>query len=338
MNGLGLGLACSARSVVGLARAAEDAGFTSAWATEFSGRSGTAPLAAMAVTTTRIGLGSAIIWGFGRSPLVLAGEARDIDELSDGRLLLGLGSAQPTRMRDWLGIEPTRPAERMEELIRVLRSLWHLHEVDVHHDGPCYRAHVPRARHLAEPVRAEIPIHLAAVNSRMVHVAGTVADGLIVHPLVDEHAFDALIRPRLFDSAGATDRPSPPRTTAMLITVADDDAARARRRAARQIAFYAQHSTYTPLLRSAGFDEEAGSIRAAARTGSDEAMVDAVSSTMIDEIAAAGPPDKVRDHVSAIRGHYDDLILHVPSTLLLEPEGERTYVDHARALIEIFGQ
>ena len=74
------------------ARLAEEAGFASVWATEFYDRSATVALAAMALTTSKIELGSAIAYAFGRTPLVLAAEARDLDELSGGRITLGLGT------------------------------------------------------------------------------------------------------------------------------------------------------------------------------------------------------------------------------------------------------
>src|SRR5687767_7841494 len=78
--------------LVRVAGLAEDAGFESVWAAEFYDRSATVSLAAMATATTRILLGSGIAYAFGRTPLVTAAEARDLDALSGGRLILGLGT------------------------------------------------------------------------------------------------------------------------------------------------------------------------------------------------------------------------------------------------------
>jgi len=82
------------------ARLAESAGFVSAWATEFYDRSATVALAAMTQATSTIELGSAIAYAFGRTPLVLAAEARDLDELSDGRITLGLGTGTRRMQQD----------------------------------------------------------------------------------------------------------------------------------------------------------------------------------------------------------------------------------------------
>lgn len=117
------------------ARLAEAAGFESVWATEFYDRSATVALAAMAQATAEIELGSAIAYGFGRTPVVLAAEARDLDELSGGRLTLGLGTGTKRMQRDWHGLDGERPAARMEELVPLLRRLWRLHEGPVEHEG-----------------------------------------------------------------------------------------------------------------------------------------------------------------------------------------------------------
>src|ERR671935_2077381 len=124
------------------ARLAEEAGFESVWATEFYDRSATVALAAMAQATDGIQLGSAIAYAFGRTPLVLAAEARDLDELSDGRLTLGLGTGTRRMQQDWHGLDGDHPASRMEELIPLLRRLGRLHEGPLEHEGRFYRLRV----------------------------------------------------------------------------------------------------------------------------------------------------------------------------------------------------
>lgn len=80
-------------------------------------------MAATATRTQRCRIGSSILCGVGRRPLVLATEARDLDELSSGRLVLGIGNGTKRMMSDWHGISDTSaPALRMEELVPLPRS------------------------------------------------------------------------------------------------------------------------------------------------------------------------------------------------------------------------
>src|SRR6058998_419831 len=145
------------------ARLAEEAGFESVWATEFYDRSATVALAAMAQATNEIELGSAIAYAFGRTPVVLAAEARDLDELSGGRFVLGLGAGTRRMQTDWHGLDGEHPASRMEELVPLLRALWRLHEGPVDHDGRFYRLHVRPTAQVAPPLRPAVPVYLAGV-------------------------------------------------------------------------------------------------------------------------------------------------------------------------------
>src|SRR4051812_49966505 len=102
--------------IVETAQRCEAAGFAGVWGTEFYDRSATVSLAAMAQATERIGLGSAIAYAFGRTPVVLAAEARDLDELSGGRPTLRLGPGTPRPQTGWPGLPGAHPAPRTEEI------------------------------------------------------------------------------------------------------------------------------------------------------------------------------------------------------------------------------
>src|SRR6266576_6425142 len=179
------------------ARLAERAGFASVWATEFYDRSATVALAAMAQATSTIELGSAIAYGFGRTPVVLAAEARDLDELCGGRLILGLGTGTRRMQTDWHGLDGEHPASRMEELVPLVRRLLRLHEGPVDHDGRFYRLHVHPTAQVGPPLRADLPIYMAGVNPRMIQAAGTVGDGLVGHPLFTADYVREVVRPAL---------------------------------------------------------------------------------------------------------------------------------------------
>ena len=97
---------------------------------------------AVAQATERVELGSAIAYAFGRTPLVLAAEARDLDELAGGRLILGLGTGTRRMQQDWHGLDGEHPASRMEELVPLVRRVLRLHEGPIEHDGRFYRLRV----------------------------------------------------------------------------------------------------------------------------------------------------------------------------------------------------
>src|SRR5438552_835167 len=192
------------------ARLAEEAGFASVWATEFVERSATVALAAMAQATSTIELGSAIAYAFGRTPLVLAVEARDLDELSGGRMTLGLGTGTRRMQEGWHGLEGEHPASRMEELVPLLRRLWRLHEGPIEHDGRFYRLHVQPTAPPRAPWRSDTPIYMAGVNARMIEAAGAVADGLVGHPLFTPEYVRDVVRPALARGAERGGRSAPP--------------------------------------------------------------------------------------------------------------------------------
>ena len=343
--GLGVALACGPADALDLAVRAEQAGFDSVWTTEFSWRSATVPMAAIAVATNRVTIGSAIAYALGRSPAVLAAEARDIDELSGGRLVLGLGSAQPARIRDWLGVEPTDVTGRVAEVVEAVRSLWHIGPAPVQYRGQHYSVAVGAHAGAYPPRSPRLPVLLAAVNRRMVHAAGAVADGLIAHPIVDGAALTELVRPQLEAAAASAGREQPPTVAAMLIAVVNDDEEAARRDAAAQIAFYAQHPAYAPLMRHYGFEPAAAAIRAAAADDW-EAAASAVTDEMVDRLAAAGSTRLVGRRVGERLEARDceTLILHTPSMLMSNPAARasgdpgRTYREHVERLIDAFGR
>src|SRR5881227_3238876 len=192
------------------ARLAEEAGFASVWATEFYDRSATVALAAMANATDRIELGSAIAYAFGRTPLVLAAEARDLDELSGGRLTLGLGTGTRRMQQEWHGLDGEHPASRMEELVPLVRSLLQLDRGPIDHEGRFYRLRVSPTATVAPPLREDLPIYMAGVNPRMIEAAGAVADGLVGHPLFTPEYVETVARPALARGAERGGRDAAP--------------------------------------------------------------------------------------------------------------------------------
>lgn len=302
------------RELAEAARRAEEAGFASVWATEFYDRSATIALAAMAEATSTIELGSAIAYAFGRTPLVLSAEARDLDELSGGRITIGLGTGTKRMQQDWHGLDGEHPASRMEELVPLLRRLWRLHEGPVEHDGRFYRLHVQPTAPPREPLRLDTPIYMAGVNPRMIEAAGAVADGLVGHPLFTPEYVREVVRPALARGAERAGREAPPPIAGYVTTSVGEDGEAARRDAAAIIAFNSTVKTYRVTNQTSGFEREADAVRAAWSEGDFEGMAAAVTDEMIDAISLAGTPEEVRERFAERwDGVYERTLLWPPA-------------------------
>jgi probable F420-dependent oxidoreductase len=325
----GLGLVLSLPGIgetVEAARMAERAGFESVWTTEFPDHSATITLAAVALATERITLGTAIAYAFGRTPLVLAAEARDLDALSGGRLILGLGTGTRRMQRDWHGLDGEHPAPRMEELVPLLRQLLHLHEGPLEHEGRFYRTVVHPTAPVPPPRRVDLPIYMAGVNERMVEAAGAVADGLVGHPLFTYEYTHDVVRPALARGAERAGRPQPVPIAGYVTCSVDADAEAARQAARAIVAFNSTVKTYRPILSRQGFDAAAEEIRAAWERRDLAAMAAAVPDELLDAAALAGTPAEVRSQYEERRaGLFERTLLWPPAFRGLE--GVRAAID-----------
>jgi probable F420-dependent oxidoreductase len=301
------------RTMAAAARDADRAGFETVWTSELYNRSATVTVAAIALGTSRCAVGSGIMYGVGRSPLMLAAEARDLDELSGGRFVLGLGNGTRRMISDWHGQDGAAPAARMEELVPLIRSIWRLGDGPVDHAGRFYRVRISSLGDLAAPVRA-IPIYTAGLNPRMIEAAGRVADGLLGHTLFSPRYIRQVVQPALERGALRSERdPSSVGFSTYTLAVADPDEERARREAAAMIAFYGSVKSYRSLFDVCGFGAEAAAIQSAFADRDPDAMVAAVTDEMVDEFACAGTPAQVRAGLRRFDGLVDEVALSPPS-------------------------
>jgi probable F420-dependent oxidoreductase len=329
-------LAGGLRDTQAIARRAEAAGFDAAWSGEFLNRSAVVSAAAMAAVTSRIGVGTAIAYAVGRSPLVLANDARFLDEMSGGRFTLGLGTGTRRMMTDWHGVtDPDGPAARIEELVPLLRQLWRLHEGRVRHQGRFYSVDIRPTAEITPPFRTQIPVYTAGVNPRMIEAAGRVADGLICHPTITSRYLQDVALPAISRGAQRAGRDAGAvKLMGVIICSIAGDAAAARREAAAQVAFYAAPKAYGPVMEASGFGAEAAAIRAAFSAGDHRAMTEAVSPAMLDQMAVAGTADEVRDALPGLEKRYDHAALYSPS-FTLPPE---RVAENTQAIIDTFAR
>ncbi|MBA3741522.1 LLM class flavin-dependent oxidoreductase [Sporichthya sp.] len=312
-----LGLSAFAPDIAGtlrIARAADEAGLDTTWTSELFNRSATIALAAMAGVTRRCKLGSAITYGVGRSPLTMNAEARDLDELSGGRFVLGLGNGTRRMISEWHGLDPDAPAVRMEELVGLLRKLWNVHQAPIDHEGRFYRLKFRPIENTPPPLSARLPIYTAGVNPRMIESAGRVADGLIAHPICSPKYLEEVVRPAVARGADHAGRAAEDvAVTSMIISVIHDDEERARDEAANQIGFYSSVKSYHGVLSAGGFGKEAAQIREAFAARDLQAMRRAVTDPMIDELAVAGTAEQVMTGLKRYDGVLDHTIIYAPT-------------------------
>ena len=323
-----------ARRQLELARRAEAAGFASVWSAEFFNQHPYVVLGAIAETTERIGIGTAIANAFTRSPVIHATAALDLDELSGGRMQLGLGSGTSRMNVEWYGVPFARPAARMTECVGVVRALFAAKDrVGFRFQGEFYDLSIPVFTRPGAP-RAAVPILVAGVNRRMVEAAGGVADGLVGHPIASRRWHRERTLPWLRAAEEAATRPPGAcRLVPYVLTSIQPDRALARRDARGQIGFYFTVSVYRSVLEFHGRPDVADACRAALARFDLKAMADAIPDELVDEIAIAGTPDEARERLSAWRDLTDEPLLYAPTVGVPADRVEA----NLRAILELFG-
>jgi probable F420-dependent oxidoreductase len=304
----------TARPQVELAQRAEAAGFASVWSAEFFNQHPFAVLGAVAQATTRIGIGTAIANAFTRSPVVHASAALDLDELSGGRMTLGLGSGTSRMNEEWYGVPFSRPAARMAECMAVIRALFDAKDgLGFRFEGAFHRLAIPVYTRPGAP-RARVPIAIAAVNRRMVEAAGGAADALIGHPIASRRWHRERTLPWLRAAEAAAGRPAGScRLLPYVLTSIQRDRALARRDARGQIGFYFTVSVYRSVLEFHGRPDVADACRRALARFDVRAMGEAIPDELVDEIAVAGTPEEARERLAAWRELCDEPLLYAPT-------------------------
>ncbi|MBW2241219.1 MAG: LLM class flavin-dependent oxidoreductase [Deltaproteobacteria bacterium] len=332
-NGLIL-ITGSARGDVELAIRAEEKGFDSVFTIEFFNRHGYVPLAAIAQATSRIRIGTGIANAFTRSPLLHASAAMDLDELSEGRMVLGLGSATKRMNEDWFGMPFSAPAARMEELVNLLRAAFAAQKGGgFRFEGEFWNLKVPI---YARPgaAREQIPIWIAAVNRGMIRAAGHVADGLVGHPIATRRWHREVTLPGLRAGETSAGREEGACLLApYVVCVIADSREQALREAKGQIGFYYTTKLYHSILDLHGLRHVGEACSAALRKFDTKAMAEAIPDELVDEIAIACTPDEAQDRLAQWKDLTEDPLFYPPS-IGVRPE---RVLENAHAILDIFG-
>jgi F420-dependent oxidoreductase-like protein len=306
---LGLSLAYSrvdAARYVKLARHAEALGYDSVWTAEAYGADAVVPLTWMAAHTSRIRLGTGIMQIPARTPAMTGMTASTLDELSGGRMLLGVGASGPQVAEGWHGEPYANPLGRTREYVeiirRVLRREQPLDYHGAHYDIP-YRG--PGSTGLGVPLksilhpRSDIPIYLAAIGPQNVRLATEIADGFLpafFSPTLWHKAFGEALEGVAFEVFDVA--PS--------VSVAlGEDVQACRDLIKPQIALYLGgmgargQNFYNDLAKRFGFEEAAERIQDLYLDGKQKEAIAAVPDELVDEVALAGPPARIAERFDA---------------------------------------
>lgn len=331
----GIGVGGPLQMIGPMARMVEEAGFESCWAAETTNTSFIAAAAAAAATES-IGIGTAVALAFPRSPTITAMTAWDLDELSGGRFILGLGTQVKRINVHRFSVPFEHPAPKLKEYAQAMRVVWGANRgEDVVHEGRFYRITMPTFHGQPQPERRDVPVYFAAVNEVMARTCGEVADGLLGHPIASPAYLEQVVRPAVAEGAERAGRdPAAVNLTASPICSISDDVDLARREVKLQIAFYATTRTYRRVLEVHGRERIVGQLRSAFEANDRDRMVELIDDELCDAIACAGPAGEVQERVGAWTGVCDRVLLSAP---WFGPEPGRM-IENYQALVETFGR
>jgi F420-dependent oxidoreductase-like protein len=289
--------------LVELAQEAERLGYASAWTAEAWGVDAVTPLAWLGALTSTIGLGTAVMQIPGRTPANAAMTAATLDLLSGGRFVLGLGTSGPQVVEGWHGQEWGKPLARTREYVEIVRAA--LRRERLEHHGEQYDIPVSGGTGLGKPLklmmrplRADLPIYLAAIGPKAVEQALEIADGWLPIFWSPERARSVFPVERArpgFDIAPA----------APAIVIDDVDAGRNALK--EYYSFYIggmgakTKNFYNDLFVRYGYEAEAAEIQELFLGGHQREAAAKVPDTFVDEVALVGPVERIRERLAAWR-------------------------------------
>lgn len=292
-----------------LAEQGEAAGFASMYTVE-AGRSALVSAAAVIAATERVTVGTYIVNAYAREPWATGIAARDLDEMSDGRFVLGIGTGN-RHFNDWyLGRQTARPVAKLRDYIEIVRAMVAAPAGGpVRHQGELHRI---RWRASYQPARPTVPVLLSASGPRLVRLAGEVSDGVAVGIMSSTGFMRDIVRPAARAAAMEAGR-DPDRLSfpmgAQLSVNADEELARRATRAAICGLFHpVPHPYYESQLRQLGFGDFADAAMRLMPAGRTAEAMDLVPDEVIDTMTITGTPERCAARVAEYEGLADEII------------------------------
>jgi F420-dependent oxidoreductase-like protein len=266
-------------------RAAERLGYESAYVTHIGGRDSMTVCAAYAMRTERIRVGTGVLPIYSRTPVATAQIAATIDELSGGRFVLGIGVSHRPVVEPWYGQKIEKPVREMRDYATALRAIFR-------GEDPPTEGRFPTQFHfMGYDVRANLPLHVAALSPAMLRLAGELGDGVILWLCNPDYIRDVVVpevragRERAgkglegFDVVAAvpsavTDSPEEPRATLRADLIP-----------------YFSLPFYRAMIERSGFEDDVRGFDEGMANGDPEAATAAISDRFLETLAAIGDPD-----------------------------------------------
>ena len=306
------GLGLTSEQQLQLVREAESLGFDSVWAAEAYGSDTATVLAWLAAQTEKIRIGSAIFQIPGRTPAMTAMTAATLDNISDGRMILGIGTSGPQVAEGWHGQKFAKPLERTREYVAILRKA--LARERVEFEGNQYVLPLPDGQGKAlklmiAPVQERMPIYIAAIGPKNTQLTGEIADGWIPTFFSPEHVGE--MRKLLEEGAaraGNGKRIDDSFDIAPTVNLCvDDDVERARDAMRPVLALYVggmgsrTQNFYNALVQRYGFEDAAREVQDLYLDGKKEEAAAALPGELIDKVSLCGPPERIKERLEHYR-------------------------------------
>jgi F420-dependent oxidoreductase-like protein len=314
------GLGLTAADQLDIAQTAEALGYDSIWTAEAYGSDAATVLAWLAAGTSRIKLGAGIFQIPGRSAAMTAMTAATIDNLSGGRMILGLGSSGPQVSEGFHGVRFGKQLQRTREYVAVVRMALARQKIEYH--GETLELPLPdgpgKALKLTiRPIQEQIPIFLAVLGPKNVALAGEIADGWLPVFFSPEHT--KALRVPLEEGAARAGRSLDAfRICPSVNVMIDDDLENARNTMRPILALYVggmgsrEQNFYNRLVSSYGFEREAEQVQELYLAGKKTEAMFALPDELIDLVSIVGPLDRVKAKIRAFQDAGVDTLIVWP--------------------------
>ena len=271
-------------------------------------------LAIAATGTSNIGLMTSIVVAFARSPMTLALQAHDVNALSGGRLMLGIGSQIKPHIEKRYSMPWSRPAARMREYVMAMQAIWACWYEGVPLDfrGEFYTHTLMTPMFTpSDKTHGAPPVFVACVGPLMTENASEVADGILLHPFTTEEYIRTVTLPGMaagLEKSGRSRSDLQVVASPFFVTGETEEEFEKVKLAARnQIAFYGSTPAYRGVLESIGYGDLQPELNRLSKAGEWAEMGSRIDDALLDKIALVGEPQQIAEKLTARYGDIFDI-------------------------------